>query len=98
MQPGGIQSGFGAGAQAQTQRQQWKLYARFAEGIAKRAGASQEHATPTDVFARQVVDAVLANNPRPVIRAGAGSGALPRLARLPVAIKDRLLMKQFGLS
>ena len=98
VQPGAIQSGFGAGAQAQTQRQQWNLYARHAQGIAKRAGASQEHATPTKVFAKDFVNAVLAAKPKSVIRLGAGSSALPRLARLPIAIKDRLLMKRFGLG
>jgi len=98
VQPGGIQSGFGAGAKAQTQQHQWRLYARFAEGIAKRAGASQEHATSTAVFARAMVRAVLAARPRPVIRLGAGSSALPRLAQLPVRLKDHLLMRRFGLS
>jgi len=98
VQPGAIQSGFGAGAQAQTQRQTWKLYAPYAQGIAKRAGASQEHATPTLVFARKFVDAVMAKNPKLVIRLGSGSSALPRLATLPAAIKDRLLMKRFGLG
>ena len=98
VQPGGIQSGFGAGAKAQTQKHSWQLYAKFAEGIAKRAGASQEHATPTPVFAKAFVQEVLADSPRPVIRLGAGSSALPRVARLPVWIKDRLLMRRFGLS
>lgn len=98
VQPGGVQSGFGAGAKAQTAQRQWKFYARFAEGIAKRAGASQEGAMPTPVFAKAFVKQVLAKNPKPVIRLGAGSATLPRLARLPVAVKDRLLMKRFGLA
>jgi len=98
VQPGGVQSNFGAGAVAQTQQQPWRLYARFAEGIAKRAGASQEGATPTPVFAQAFVQAVLADHPAPVIRLGAGGRTLPLLARLPVAVKDRLLMKRFGLS
>jgi NAD(P)-dependent dehydrogenase (short-subunit alcohol dehydrogenase family) len=98
VQPGAIQSGFGAGAKAQTQQHAWRLYAKFAEGIAKRAGASQEHATPTPVFARALVREALAAKPRAVIRLGSGSGLLPRLARLPVRIKDGLLMRRFGLS
>lgn len=98
VQPGGIQSGFGAGAQAQTGKHVWKLYARFAGGIAKRAGASQEHATPTAVFARAMVRAVLADKPRAVIPLGSGSSVLPRLARLPVKLKDQILMRRFGLS
>ncbi|MGQ0621412.1 MAG: SDR family NAD(P)-dependent oxidoreductase [Panacagrimonas sp.] len=98
VQPGGVQSGFGSGAKAQTGQHPWKLYARFAAGIAKRAGASQEHATPTPVFAKAFVCAVLAKKPEPIIRLGAGSATLPHLARLPVAVKDRLLMRQFGLT
>jgi len=98
VQPGGIQSGFGAGAQAQTGRHTWRLYAKFADSIAKRAGASQEHATPTKVFAKAFVREVLASSPRAVIRLGSGSSALPRLARLPVRLKDQLLMRRFGLG
>ncbi len=98
VQPGGVQSNFGAGAKAQTGRHQWKLYERFSAGIAKRAGASQEHATPTIVFARDFVQAVLAGKPAPIIRLGAGSTGLPLLARFPVPVKDRLLMKRFGLA
>lgn len=97
VQPGAIQSGFGASAKAQTAGQRWTLYARHAEGIARRAGASQEHATPTPVFANDLVRAVLAPRPAPVIRLGAGSGLLPWLARLPLALRDRLLMRRFGL-
>lgn len=98
VQPGGIQSNLGAGAKAQTGQHQWKLYARFAEGIARRAGASQEHATPTNAFARDFVREVLADKPDPVIRLGSGSTGLPLLARLPIAVKDRMLMKRFGLT
>jgi NAD(P)-dependent dehydrogenase (short-subunit alcohol dehydrogenase family) len=98
VQPGGIQSGFGAGAQAQTGKHAWKLYARFAEGIAKRAGASQEHATPAAAFAEAFVRETLSARPRAIIRLGAGSSTLPRVARLPARLKDRLLMRRFGLS
>lgn len=98
VQPGGVQSGFGAGAKAQTEQHNWNLYARFAEGIAKRAGASQEHSMPTPDFAKALVREVLAKNPKPITRLGTGSAMLPRLARLPVKVKDRLLMKRFGLA
>lgn len=98
VQPGGVQSNFGAGAKAQTGQHQWKLYARFAEGIARRAGASQEHSTPTNVFATAFVHAVLAKHPKPVIRLGSGSTWLPLVSRMPVSLKDRALMKRFGLA
>jgi NAD(P)-dependent dehydrogenase (short-subunit alcohol dehydrogenase family) len=98
VQPGAIQSGFGVRAKAQTGRQTWRLYAGFTAAIAKRAGASQEHAMPTAAFAAALVRAVLADRPRAVIRLGTGSVILPRLARLPVPVKDWLLMRRFGLS
>lgn len=97
IQPGGIASGFGDAASRQTEAGQWQLYARYRDGIARRAGASQEQSTPAADFARDCAAAVLAARPRPVTRIGAGSGLLPRLARLPVRVKDRLLMRRFGL-
>lgn len=98
VQPGGVQSNFGAGARAQTGQHEWKWYARFTDGIARRAGASQDGATPTATFARDFVGAVLADRPAPIIRLGAGSATLPWLSRMPVAVKDGLLMKRFGLT
>lgn len=97
VQPGAIESGFGASAQAQTGAQSWQLYARYAAAIAKRAGASQEHATPTEVFASRMVSAVLAPRPAAVIRIGSGSRLLPWLAKLPRALRERLLQARFGL-
>lgn len=96
VQPGGIASNFGASAKSQTARE-WTLYARYKDGIERRAGASQEGSTPTDAFADAFIDAVLATRPRAVVRIGAGSRLLPRLARLPIRIKDRLLSRRFGL-
>lgn len=96
IQPGGIASNFGASAKQQTARE-WTLYARYKDGIERRAGASQQGSTPTDTFAHSFVDAVLAPKPKPVVRIGAGSGLLPRLAQLPIGIKDRILSRRFGL-
>ncbi|MBY8964581.1 SDR family NAD(P)-dependent oxidoreductase [Algiphilus sp.] len=97
VQPGGIASNFGASAKSQTARE-WKLFAAYKEGIERRAGASQERATPTDAFAQSLVAAVLASKPKPIVRIGAGSDLLPRLAKLPVRVKDRLLSRRFGLA
>ena len=97
VQPGGVQSGFGASAATQTTRI-WQFYAPFAEGIAKRAAASQDKAMPTAAFAAAMVRAVLVDKPKPVIRLGQGSGLLPWVARLPIWLKDRVLMHRFGLG
>lgn len=97
VQPGAIESGFGASAHAQTGGHAWRLYAAYAQGIAKRAGASQEHATPATVFAQQLLRAVLAPHPQATIRIGAGSRLLPLLACLPQALRDAILLRRFGL-
>jgi NAD(P)-dependent dehydrogenase (short-subunit alcohol dehydrogenase family) len=96
VQPGGVQSGFGAGATAQTGQVRWKLYARYAEGIARRAGASQVGAMPASVFAATLVRRLLSGG-KSHLRLGTRSSTLIRMARLPTRIKDRILMKRFGL-
>ena len=65
---------------------------------AARAQVAQARATPTGDFAQACVDAVLAPRPSPVIRIGAGSGLLPGIASLPIAVKDRILIRVFGLA
>ena len=98
VQPGGVQSGLGSGATAQTAQIHWKLYARYAASIARRAGASQVGAMPAPVFAARLVKGLLSPRRRSHFRLGTGSGTLVQLARLPARIKDRVLMKRFGLA
>ena len=97
VQPGAVRSGFGDSARRQTDAHDWMLYASHREGIARRAGESQRGGMPAPDFAAACVRYALAPKPRPVIRIGPGSGLLPRLARVPVAIRDRLLSRRFGL-
>ena len=98
VQPGAIASGFGDQARQQTGTTPWRLYAPYADGIARRAGASQEGATPTPRFADAFVTATLKPSPPAVIRLGSGSRLLPRLAQLPILLLDRILMRRFGLQ
>lgn len=101
VQPGGIQSQFGATASAGVVQRQGRLslYAPLAKAIAARANASQENATPAEDFAREMVDAVLAANPRPVVRIGHGSFLMPFLKRwLPARSLDRILSRRFHLD
>ena len=100
VQPGAIESRFAETAGSGVARRQEKLaiYARVADAIAARSGASQERATPTHVFARKTADAVLAKNPRPVVRIGRGSTTYPLLERiLPSRVLDRVLSRRFEL-
>ncbi len=101
IQPGAIQSSFGATAsQGVEQRQsQLGLYAPVAEAIAARANASQQGATPTTEFAKQMANAILAESAAAYTRIGHGSTLLPLLQHvLPTAWRDRLLARRFALN
>lgn len=101
IQPGGIQSRFGATASAGVVRRAvaQSLYAPVADAIAERANASQQDATPAADFARQMVNAVLYENPAPVVRIGHGSFLLPFLRRwLSLGRLDRILGRRFKLD
>src|SRR4051812_14274110 len=100
-QPGAIQSEFGstAGAAAEERREALGLYAPLADSIAARASASQEGPTPTDVFAREMADAVLSDKPPSVVRIGKRSTLMPLLKRwLPTRVLDRSLSKRLRLD
>lgn len=98
VQPGAIASEFGATAsqQAEQNLNEHSIWWPLREGIRRRARASQNKPTPTNVFAQRVVAKLLQSPPPRLIRAGYGSFALPFLARwLPAAVLDRLLQRQF---
>ncbi len=101
VQPGAIRSEFGdtAGRSEAVRNAATSRYAAIADAIAARAGASQQHATPTADFARQMVDALLRTAPPITARIGSGSTLLPALARwLPQRVRDSLLRRRFKLD
>jgi len=101
VQPGAIRSQFGATASqgVRERGERPSAYAAVADAIAARAGASQEKATPTEDFAGQLADAVLATRPPALIRIGHGSRAMPLAMRLlPTALLDRVLRRRFRLN
>ncbi len=101
VQPGGIESQFGATASqgVAERRAGLSLYAPVADAIAARANASQEKATPAAEFARVMVDAVLAASADPVVRIGHGSFIMPLIKRwLPTRLLDRILSRRFQLD
>ena len=101
VQPGGIQSNFGAAATAKVNA--WlddnSLYAAIRDGILARAGASQVDATPADQFADELVRQLSQAKPPRETRIGHGSRTFPALKRwLPGARLERLLSARFGLD
>lgn len=101
VQPGAIQSNFGAAATANVTA--WladnSLYAAIRDGILARAGASQVNATPAEDFADELVRQLSAGRAPRETRIGHGSRTLPALKRwLPGARLDRVLSGKFGLD
>lgn len=98
VQPGAIASEFGATAslQAEQNLNEHSMWWPLREGIRRRARASQNKPTPTQVFAKRVVSKLLQPTTPRRISAGYGSFALPFLTRcLPVPVLDWLLRRQF---
>lgn len=95
VEPGAIASQFGQTASQQLADTQ--LYAPLAKHIQDRANASQQQPTSAAEFAEQLCPRLLKPKPDPRIRIGKGSRVLPLLARLPLAWRDALLQKKFGL-
>lgn len=99
IQPGSIQSSFGARAAVGVDRfQEGSLYSSLEEQIQERARMSQKNPTPTGEFAAKVVDAVTPTNPPAVFRSGRGSRILSVMAHLPVRLRDRILSRRFKLE
>jgi len=98
VQPGGIRSKLSDNADKALERFRKTPYAPVTDCIVDRAHMSQQGATPTDVFAKQLVDKLLKNKTPKIIRIGKGSTMLPFVAKFPRAFTDRLLARKFGLD
>ena len=101
VQPGAIQSTFGTTATAAlnaTYDGRPSRYVALSNAIADRASASQGGAMPADLFAQQLVNAVLSDKPPSILRIGKHSRTLPALAQLPSRARDALLSRRFGLD
>lgn len=99
VQPGGIESDFArtAGGKLDWLRDDSR-YAAIRKNIEARAGASQNHPTPTAEFAAALTDMALGNRAPAVWRYGNGSRLLPFIRRwLPRSRRERLLARRFGL-
>ncbi len=101
VQPGAIASRFGntASQQASEVLREDSPWWPLREAVQARANASQQNATPTEAFARQLLAAIQRKN-RPLrVRIGNGSRALPLLAALlPKRLLMRVLQRRFALD
>lgn len=101
VQPGGIVSNFGNVANKKTEQvlSVNSKYLKIEDKLRERGTISQVGATPTDVFAKEVVKKSLRKNPPSVIRTGHRSFTLPFMKRwLPTSWFDNIMKNHFGLK
>jgi NAD(P)-dependent dehydrogenase (short-subunit alcohol dehydrogenase family) len=100
VQPGGVRSSIADSSSREIERFRSppSRYHAAYEGIRKRAYASQKGATPTEEFARDLVRQAFADPAPRVVRLGAGSDTLPKFARMPGKVRDRMLSATYELD
>ncbi len=101
IQPGAIESDFGANAEASIARTLGdnSLYEPVKDGILQRARASQDKPTPTGAFVDEMLKLLEQPRPPAVARIGNGSRAFPWLAHwVPARVLDGVLKRKFGLN
>jgi short-subunit dehydrogenase len=100
VQPGGVRSAIADSSSRSLDRfaSESSRYHRVYAGIRKRAYASQKGAMSAEAFATELVKRAFAAKAPRVIRLGAGSDTLPKLARMPGAMRDTLLSRNYGLD
>ena len=98
VQPGGITSKLSDNADKDLERFRKTPYGPIQDFIVNRAHASQENATPAEVFAKKLVDKLVSEKTPNFIRLGKNSTLFPLIAKLPRAFTDVLLSQRFGLN
>lgn len=101
VRPGAVQSSFGdnASAHAQATVSDTSWYQPWRKQILERAGLSQQGATATPDFVREVLKQALNERPPAVIYAGANSKKLPGLRKLLGHQGwHKMMLKRFGLN
>ena len=101
IQPGAIESEFGANAEASLTRtfSAKSLYSGVRDSVLKRARASQHNPTSAEDFVATILKFLEQPRPAAILRAGNGSRAFPAMANwLPVPVRDWALKRAFGLN
>ncbi|KAG2177251.1 hypothetical protein INT43_007908 [Umbelopsis isabellina] len=97
--PGSIKSNIGDVATASISLPEDSLFTRFRKSIETRATSSQAPGcTPTDVFAKNVVNAVMKPRPRNYFTYGRLSTIFLIFYHLPAWLKDTILSRMLGVS
>jgi len=100
VQPGGVKSAIADSGSRLLDRfaAESSRYHRVVAGIRKRAYASQKGAMSAEAFATELVKRAFAAKAPRIIRLGAGSDTLPKVARMPGSMRDTLLSRTYGLD
>jgi NADP-dependent 3-hydroxy acid dehydrogenase YdfG len=100
VQPGGVRSNIAESGSREIERFKapGSRYHRAYEGIRKRANASQQKAMPAEEFASELVKRAFATPAPRVVRLGTGADTLPKLAKMPGAMRDKLLSGRYELD
>jgi len=101
VQPGAIRSNFGESAKIKAIKilkiNSW--YHLIHDAIISRAEISQVSATPAEIFAKELVTALMLKNPPAVLRIGKFSFLMPLLKQiLPTTLLDNIFKKKFGFT
>ncbi|MBN1363746.1 MAG: SDR family NAD(P)-dependent oxidoreductase [Syntrophaceae bacterium] len=98
VQPGRIKSKLADNADQDLERFKKTPYNPIQDFIVTRAHASQIDATPTEIFAKKLVNKLVRQKTPKFIRMGKDSIRLPLLAKFPSMFTDALLSRIFGLD
>jgi NAD(P)-dependent dehydrogenase (short-subunit alcohol dehydrogenase family) len=100
VQPGGVRSSIADSGSRGIERFQAETsrYRHAYEGLRKRANASQIGAMPAEDFARELVRKAFATPAPRIIRLGAGAATLPKIAKMPGKVRDKILSARYELD